>query len=67
MSIIKPHRPVFSFHAADGVFWFRVCGKGLGFYDRTKRPALYTERNFPQSVWRVGNITVKPLGWKGIK
>ena len=49
------------YRKSDGVFWFRVCGVGLHFIDRSKHSALFSERYGYTKVLRVGDWAVKVL------
>jgi len=44
---------MFDWCAYDGVFWFRVAGRGLCFTDKRKHPPLFSERLGYRRVIRV--------------
>lgn len=46
-------------YKADGIFWFRIFGKGLVIEDRNKIPALFSERNGYTKVLRIGKWVTK--------
>lgn len=50
-----------SWHRYDGGLWFRVFGLGLSIADRSKHPALFSERNGYEKVLRIGKWVVRGL------
>ena len=65
LGLVMRSRGDFSIYVSLNCCWFRILGCGLGFYDRRRRTALYSERTGKTKVWKLGPIVVKPLGWRG--
>lgn len=53
-------RPL-TWHRGDGIFWFRIFGRGIVIEDRTKKRALFSER-YGYTKWlRLGKWAIKKL------
>jgi hypothetical protein len=51
----------FTYCKYDGGLWFRVYGVGLSVQDRSKHPALFSERNGHVKVLRCGKWALRLL------
>jgi hypothetical protein len=52
---------VISWHTYNGGFWVRILGIGFSLEDRTKRAALFSERNGLRPVLRIGRYAATIL------
>lgn len=50
-----------SYYIYDGSFWFRFYRFGLSVQDRSKHPALFSERNGYTKVLRIGKWSVRVI------